>query len=82
MRNKVAMAAYYCGVFSFVPVASFFLGPIAFVLGLMGVFKARSNPEARGMGHAIAGIIMGLVTPPLRVILWYAVFRDLTQPKN
>jgi hypothetical protein len=79
-RNGPALAAYYCGVFSFIPVLCFLLGPIAFILGLIGVFKAKKNPKARGMGHAIAGIICGIVAPPLWVLLWYTVFEKLTQP--
>lgn len=79
-KNKPALMAYYIGVFSFIPVACFILGPIAFILGVFGLIKARNNPKAHGMGHAIFGIILGLASPPLWVILWYTVFEKLTNP--
>ena len=78
--NKPALFGYYCGIFSFIPVLCFILGPIAFILGVLGFLKAQKNPKVRGAGHAIAGIVCGLVTPPLWVILWYTVFEKLTQP--
>src|SRR5262245_6907516 len=72
-KNKLALTAYYCGVFSLIPVACFILGPIAFLLGIFGLIKARNSPKAHGTGHALAGIILGLLSPPLWVILWYTV---------
>src|SRR6476620_3047263 len=60
-RNGPALAAYYCGVFGLIPIVGFLLGPIAFILGLVGLVKARKNPKAHGTGHAIAGIVLGLV---------------------
>jgi hypothetical protein len=79
-KNKLALMAYYIGVFSFIPVACFILGPIAFILGIFGLIKALKNPKARGLGHAWAGIILGLASPPLWVILWYTVFESVTNP--
>jgi hypothetical protein len=81
-KNKLALMAYYIGVFSFIPVACFILGPIAFILGVFGLIKARNSPKAHGMGHAIFGIILGLASPPLWVILWYTVFESLTKPQG
>jgi hypothetical protein len=79
-RNGAALAAYYCGVFGLIPVLGFILGPIAFLLGIIGFIKARKNPKAHGTGHAIAGIILGIVDIPLWIILWYTVLEDLTKP--
>jgi WD40 repeat protein len=61
-KNGRALAAYYCGVFSFIPCAGLLLGPAAFVLGILGLRFLKSHPGAHGTGHAIAGIIMGLLT--------------------
>lgn len=79
-RNGAALAAYYCGVFGLIPVVGFILGPIAFILGIIGFVKARRDPKARGTGHAIAGIVLGLIDPPLWIVLWYTVFQKLTDP--
>jgi predicted Zn finger-like uncharacterized protein len=61
-KNGRALAAYYCGVFSFIPCAGNLLGPAAFILGILGMRYVKAHPEAKGTGHAIAGIIMGALT--------------------
>lgn len=65
-KNGMALGAYYCGVFSLIPIVGFALGPVAVVLGIIGFIKAGKNPNAGGKGHAIAGIILGV----LGVIVW------------
>jgi hypothetical protein len=79
-KNKLALTAYYVGVFSFIPVACFILGPIALILGIFGLIKALKNPKAHGLAHAWLGIILGLASPPFWVILWYTVFESITNP--
>jgi hypothetical protein len=61
-RNGKALAAYYCGVFSLIPCLGLLLGPIALILGILGFRYVRAHPEAKGTGHAIAGIILGSLT--------------------
>ena len=61
-KNGMALAAYYCGVFAFVPIFTPILGPLAVIFGFLGLSKAKKHPEARGKGHAIAGIVLGLLT--------------------
>jgi predicted Zn finger-like uncharacterized protein len=61
-RNGRALAAYYCGVFSFIPCVGLILGPIALIFGILGLRFAKAHPTARGGGHAIAGIVMGSLT--------------------
>ena len=39
----------------------FVLGPVAIWLGILGVRCASANPEAKGMVHAITGIVLGVV---------------------
>jgi hypothetical protein len=58
-NNGMALAAYYCGVFSLIPCAGAVLGPLAIVFGILGLRKVSANPEARGTGHAITGIVLG-----------------------
>jgi hypothetical protein len=61
-KNGRALAAYYCGVFSLIPCVGLLLGPVAFILGILGVRYAQAHPKAKGMGHAIAGIVLGGLT--------------------
>jgi hypothetical protein len=58
-RNVPALAAYYLGVFSLIPFIGLFLGAAAFILGIMGLRRARAYPEAKGRVHAWIGIIVG-----------------------
>lgn len=61
-KNAKALIAYYLGVFSFIPCVGHLLGPAALILGILGLRYAKAHPTAKGMGHAIAGIIMGTLT--------------------
>ncbi len=58
-KNGKALAAYYCGVFALIPCAGLFLGPIALILGILGLKYVGEHPEAHGTGHAWAGIVLG-----------------------
>lgn len=58
-KNAPALAAYYLGVFSVIPVLGLFLGLAALVLGIMGLRKASRQPEVKGKVHAWIGIIVG-----------------------
>jgi hypothetical protein len=58
-KNGQALGAYYCGVFSLIPGAGLLLGPIALILGILGFGHVRAHPQAKGTGHAVAGIVMG-----------------------
>ena len=58
-KNGYAIAAYYLGIFSFIPGIGILLGIPALVLGLKGRRLALEHPQARGKIHAWVGIIMG-----------------------
>jgi hypothetical protein len=75
-RNTPALIAYYTGVFGLIPVLGFVLGPTAFILGIVGLVKARRNPNAHGTGHAIAGIVLGAIDPFVWIVLWVVFARD------
>ena len=79
-RNGAALASYYCGVFGCIPVLAPLLSPIAFILGVIGLIKARKDPKARGTGHAIFGMLLGLLSIPTWILLWIFVFRPMTDP--
>ncbi|HLK13574.1 MAG TPA: DUF4190 domain-containing protein [Fimbriimonadaceae bacterium] len=59
VRNPMALAAYYCAVFSLVPCFSPILGPTAVILGILGLKQCNLNPVLPGKGHAITGIVLG-----------------------
>jgi hypothetical protein len=59
-HNPKSLAAYYCGVFGMIPVLGLILGPIALILGIQGIRFARKH-DAGGMGHSIAGLILGIL---------------------
>lgn len=58
-KNAKALSAYYLGVFSLIPCLGLILGPIAIILGFLGLGYAKKHPEARGQAHAIVGIVLG-----------------------
>ena len=78
-RNGPALAAYYCGIFGLIPIVGFILGPIAFTLGIIGLLRARKNPQAHGTAHAIAGIILGVIDPVLWIVLFGLVLNKWTR---
>ena len=62
-KNAKALASYYCGVFALIPCVGLILGPIAVVLGFLGLAHANKLPESKGKAQAIVGIVLGgLVT--------------------
>lgn len=74
-KNGKALAAYYCGVFSLIPFAGVLLGPIAVILGVLGLMHKKKYPKSRGTGHAIAGIVLGILAIPWTVA--FVIFLDL-----
>lgn len=58
-RNAPALIAYYLAVFSLIPCVGFPLAIGAFVLGIIGLKRARQSPESKGKVHAWIGIVLG-----------------------
>lgn len=58
-KNGPALAAYYLGVFSAIPLLGMPLGIAGLILGILGLRRAREHPEAKGKAHAWVGIIAG-----------------------
>lgn len=77
-KNSQALIAYYCGVFSLIPGLGCVLGIVAVVLGVMGLQYAKKNPKAKGTGHAITGIVLG-VFGPFIVVGIFAVIAALSK---
>src|SRR5262245_55463443 len=61
-KNSRALASYYLGIFSLIPVLGVFLGPAALILGTQGYEYARRRPEAQGKAHAVIGTALGALT--------------------
>jgi len=61
-KNVQALLAYYFGVFSLIPCLGLALGPVALILGILGVTYVKKHPSAKGTGHAVAGIVLGSLT--------------------
>ncbi len=60
-RNPRALLSYYLGFFGFIPFIGIPVAIAALVLGIKGVRFALADPGARGIGHAITGIVLGTV---------------------
>ena len=67
-KNGKALAAYYCGVFSLVPCLGLLLGPVAFVLGVLGLNAYRAHPAVHGRTHSLVGIILGGITGLVHIV--------------
>jgi hypothetical protein len=72
-RNGMALGAYYCGIFGLIPFLGVILGPIAFILGILGLLYKRNHPKAHGTGHAFAGIILAPLDlgATIALVVWF-----------
>lgn len=68
-KNNWALAAYYLGIFCFIPCFGHLMAPAALVMGIIGIRHANAHPEARGKGHSWVGIIMG----GLFTLIWWSI---------
>ena len=73
-RNGMALASYYCGVFSLIPCLWGTLSVLAIIFGILGLNKAKASPELGGKGHSITGIVLGSITtalPMIAVVIYF-----------
>lgn len=75
-KNVPALLSYYFGVFSLIPFTCAILSPVALITGVLGIIRSRSNPQVRGVGHAITGIILSGLIAPLGTALFYWYFKE------
>lgn len=73
-KNGMALAAYYVGVFSLIPCFALILGPLGIIFGIIGLNRVKANPEVKGTGHAIAGIVLGSLTTLANVAVIVLMF--------
>lgn len=60
LHNASAVSAYYMAIFGLAPLAGLVLGPLALVLGMIGLHRALLKPEVRGGYHAIFAVVLGV----------------------
>ena len=65
-KNPKALAAYYLGIVSGLPLIGLPFGVAAFVFGIMGLKARKRNPVIKGAAHAWIGIGCG----GLFTLLW------------
>ena len=65
-RNPTALIAYYCGVFSVIPIVGIFAGIPGIILGFIGLRRRRANPHIKGAVHAWIGVVLG----GIMTVLW------------
>ncbi len=61
-HNPKSLVAYYCGVFSLIPLLGLILGPVALIFGILALNYTKQHPTAKGTGHAVVGIVLGSLT--------------------
>ena len=60
--DRMSIAAMVCGILAFfVPYVGIILAILAIIFGGIGLRRTRSNPELKGKGMAIAGLVLGIV---------------------
>ena len=62
-KNPKALTAYYTGVFGLISIVLCLgiFGVVPITFGVLGLKHAKKHPEARGQGHAITGIVLGII---------------------
>lgn len=68
-KNPSALASYYIGLASIIPVLGIFTGIAAVVLGIRGLMRFHAEPWRRGRLHAYAGIGLGALTSITWIIM-------------
>lgn len=60
--DGMSIAAMVCGILCyFVPYVGIILAILAIVFGGIGMRRTRNNPELKGKGMAIAGLVLGIL---------------------
>jgi hypothetical protein len=62
-RNARALTGYYLSFLALIPAVGVILGPIAVILGIMGIAYASKHPDAKGTGHGAHRARLVVVDP-------------------
>lgn len=69
LKNPMALAGYYMGIFSLIPVVGLLLSVPAIVLGILGLRARSRNPAIRGAAHGWIAVATGAIS-----LLLYGAF--------
>lgn len=67
-RSGWAIAAGYAGLFALL----LYPAPIALLLGIIAIVHLQKNPEKRGMGRAVFGLVAGVLGSALLLLIYSA----------
>jgi uncharacterized membrane protein HdeD (DUF308 family) len=74
-KNPKALAGYYCGFLALIPALGLLFAIFAIIFGILGLNRATRYPEAKGMIHAVIGIVLGMLSlacnPPVMTMAWF-----------
>jgi len=80
-KNPAALAAYYLGILSGLPLLGLPFGIAAFLLGLRGLKARKENPVIKGSVHAGIGVGCGcfftLLWTVMLVLVAFAVLKEM-----
>ncbi|MCH5156540.1 MAG: zinc-ribbon domain-containing protein [Clostridiales bacterium] len=65
-QNKLGLVGF---------ILSFFTGPVAFILSLIGLIQGKKNGEK--VGFAIAGLVLSAISLVFAIIIWSSLIGSL-----
>jgi len=69
-KNPYSLWAYYCGVFSYMPLIGIPLAIVAIATGVMGIYRFKTVDEAKGILHSAGGLLLGFFALLLQIVLF------------
>jgi hypothetical protein len=76
-RNRAAVYAYAVALAGLTPALGAALGPVAVLLGVVGLIRVKRRPEVEGVNFAVAGIVLGVIDTLFNVAGLWCIGRGL-----
>jgi hypothetical protein len=76
-KNPAAVYGYYVSLAALTPALGLALGPIAILLGIIGLVHRGLRPNVLGGNFALAAILLGTLNTLLNAAGWWCVGRGL-----
>jgi hypothetical protein len=73
-NDGMAVAALVLGLCGFIPWLGFVCSILAVIFGFVSLGNIKKNPNLKGHGMAVAGIVLGFALPVLGIIVFVVVF--------
>ena len=70
-KNKPALIGYYLGFIGLLPAVGLPFAIAAIVLSVIGLLKHKQHPTPGAKGHAITGLILGIIPIALSIIVLF-----------